>query len=476
MALRLPRGTRTFGIISGMKLFVATHNQHKIREISQILPDFEIVPDDPAGAEETAPDFIGNAFIKVRAISAKHPGEWCMADDSGLEVRALGGAPGVRSARYAGEPSNTQNNNALLLKNLAGAEDRTANFTCAIALVDPNGVEHEAIGKCFGHIALEPSGTEGFGYDPLFVPDGHDKSFADLSAGEKNAISHRGRALEKAKAIIGGGRAVDGGRAGRAERAGGGRGSRTLAWLRLFRVVNLPTVPGDVFVGASVVTAGVCRSGVCSTAVSPGLAPVWWAAAASVFLYAFGMVDNDIAGAKTDRNRPIPDGEISLGAARIARASCIFAAIGIGCFASLPHLWWVFALSIAATAVVYNRFKWCLAIGLCRALNVVCGGASIVAGGLRGIPGDARLLVFCAFLSWLLYIAAVTLYSTGEENDPAKKRRVGLLVGGIVYLQLLALILCAVADARTMPFMVAGGVLLVLLRVFRRIFPKVSAS
>jgi len=184
-----------------VKLFVATHNRHKIREISQILPDFEIVPDDPEGVEENAPDFIGNAFIKVRAIAARHPGEWCMADDSGLEVRALGGEPGVRSARYAGEPASTPNNNALLLKNLGGVEDRTANFTCAIALVGPDGREHTAVGRCFGRIALAPSGVEGFGYDPLFIPDGFSKSFAELSAEEKNAISHRGRALAEARKI-----------------------------------------------------------------------------------------------------------------------------------------------------------------------------------------------------------------------------------------------------------------------------------
>ena len=187
-----------------MKLIVATHNQHKIREISQILPDLDIVADDPEGVEENAPDFVGNALIKVRAIAAKHAGCWCLADDSGLEVAALGGAPGARSARYAGEPSNTPANNALLLKNLTGVTDRRANFTCAIALVDPSGAEHTAVGKCFGRIAETPSGTAGFGYDPLFVPDGHDVSFADLSADEKNAISHRGRALEEARKVIGG--------------------------------------------------------------------------------------------------------------------------------------------------------------------------------------------------------------------------------------------------------------------------------
>ena len=183
-------------------IFVATHNAHKVREIGEILPGFEIVPDDPAGVEETAPDFVGNALIKVRAIAAKHRGAWCLADDSGLEVAALGGAPGVRSARYAGEPSNTPANNALLLKNLENVDDRTANFACAIALVDPDGVEHTVVGKCFGRIARTPSGNAGFGYDPLFIPDGYEKSFADLTAEEKNAISHRGRALAAVRTIF----------------------------------------------------------------------------------------------------------------------------------------------------------------------------------------------------------------------------------------------------------------------------------
>jgi len=185
-----------------MKIFIATHNQHKLREIGQILPDFEIIADDPEGVEENASDFIGNALIKVRAIASAHRGAWCLADDSGLEVAALDGAPGVRSARYAGEPSNTPNNNALLLKNLTGVTDRKANFTCAIALVSPDGAEHTAVGKCFGNIAESPSGKDGFGYDPLFIPDGYNKSFAELTADEKNAISHRGRALVEAVRII----------------------------------------------------------------------------------------------------------------------------------------------------------------------------------------------------------------------------------------------------------------------------------
>ena len=200
-----------------MKLYVATHNQHKLREIGQILPGFEIAADDPEGVEENAPDFAGNALIKVRAIAAKHRGEWCMADDSGLEVAALGGAPGVRSARYSegkedfcasltsGKDSpltRTQMNNALLLANLAGVTDRRANFTCCCALVSPDGTETTVTGRCFGRIAEKPSGVEGFGYDPLFIPDGHDKSFAELTAEEKNAISHRGRALAAARKEI----------------------------------------------------------------------------------------------------------------------------------------------------------------------------------------------------------------------------------------------------------------------------------
>ena len=185
-----------------MKLFVATHNQHKIREISEILPDLEVVADDPAGVVENAPDFIGNAFIKVRSIASKHPGCWCMADDSGLEVVALGGAPGVYSARYAGEPTDSAKNNGLLLENLKGVEDRRANFTCAIALVSPEGREFSALGKCFGRIAERPSGTAGFGYDPLFIPDGESMSFAELGDERKNRISHRGRALAEAAGII----------------------------------------------------------------------------------------------------------------------------------------------------------------------------------------------------------------------------------------------------------------------------------
>jgi len=185
-----------------MKVFVATHNAHKLAEMAQLLPGAELVADDP-DAEETAPDFEGNALIKARAVAIRHPGEWTLADDSGLEVEALGGAPGVHSARYAGEPASTPRNNEKLLRELSGKANRSARFTCCVALVAPDGKENVVFGHCPGRISETPSGTAGFGYDPLFVPDGHDRSFADLGAEAKNAISHRGRALAAAREVLG---------------------------------------------------------------------------------------------------------------------------------------------------------------------------------------------------------------------------------------------------------------------------------
>ncbi|MGN0852696.1 MAG: RdgB/HAM1 family non-canonical purine NTP pyrophosphatase [Kiritimatiellia bacterium] len=183
------------------KLVVATHNANKIREIGQILPDWEVVGED-SRAEETEKTFAGNALIKARAVAGRNVGAWVLADDSGLEVDALGGAPGVRSARYAGENGNTSANNALLLKNLRGVSDRAARFSCAIALIDPQGVEHVVEGRCSGRIQEAPTGAGGFGYDPLFVPEGFDRSFAELAPEEKNSISHRGRALAQIRAIL----------------------------------------------------------------------------------------------------------------------------------------------------------------------------------------------------------------------------------------------------------------------------------
>lgn len=197
-----------------MKLLLATRNRNKIEEIRRIFafPGLEILspfdlPSLPEEVEENADTFEGNALLKARSLAdAVQDGGasavWVMADDSGLEVAALNGAPGVRSARYAGEPSNTPANNAKLLRELEGVEDRRARFVCVIAFCAPDGREWTVRGECPGRILHEARGEAGFGYDPLFVPDGYDETFAELGASVKNKISHRARALEKATALL----------------------------------------------------------------------------------------------------------------------------------------------------------------------------------------------------------------------------------------------------------------------------------
>ena len=137
------------------------------------------------------------ALKKARELCAAS-GLWTLADDSGLEVVALHNAPGVYSARYAGEPCSYPANNAKLLRELEGVSDRRARFRCAIALCAPDGREWTVDGRCPGQINRELRGANGFGYDPLFVPDGFDKTFAELDAATKNRISHRGSALARA--------------------------------------------------------------------------------------------------------------------------------------------------------------------------------------------------------------------------------------------------------------------------------------
>ena len=253
------------------------------------------------------------------------------------------------------------------------------------------------------------------------------------------------------------------------------------AWLRFFRVVNLPTVPGDVLVGASafILTVSNARRTV-PYDVSAGLRLVAFAALTSVFMYMFGLADNDIVGARKDVDRPIPNDEISLGVARLARGLCLLAVMIVGALGNLPPAWWVASFALAVMVVVYNRTKWNLAMGLCRGLNVLCGVAALmVSTAMRNdiSVGTREDIVISAmmwvplFLAWTIYITAVTWYSMGEETDPAKKRRVGFLVGAIVYLQLIALIVFPVK-----PFLIAGAVLLVILRLMKRFLPEVSAS
>ncbi len=185
------------------QLIIATGNAHKLKEIRAILtlPDLELVGLDAVpGAPEVVEDrdtFEGNA-VKKAATLAAFTGKWALADDSGLEVDALDGAPGVYSARYAGEPADYAANNTKLLHELTGVNDRSARFRCVMALCSPEGETHTVEGRCEGYIAEGEKGNGGFGYDPLFVPEGLDTTFAEMSAEAKNAISHRGRALARA--------------------------------------------------------------------------------------------------------------------------------------------------------------------------------------------------------------------------------------------------------------------------------------
>ena len=193
-----------------MKLIIASNNTHKIHEIKQILSGKfdEILSLREAGVDhETVEDgktFMENALKKAREIAAI-TGQASLADDSGLCVRALGGEPGIYSARYAGkkgEHTCDSDNNALLLENMRDKTDRSAYFTCAIALVYPDGREVCAEGFMHGSILDAPRGKAGFGYDPLFLPTAETRTVAELSDEEKNAISHRGDALKNLLAKI----------------------------------------------------------------------------------------------------------------------------------------------------------------------------------------------------------------------------------------------------------------------------------
>lgn len=184
------------------KLIVATGNLHKLREICEIFADTEVVSAAEAGFKEDTPEtgetFEENALIKARA-AAKALGLPALADDSGLCVDALGGAPGIFSARYSGEHGNDKANRAKLLKELTGNKRRRARFCCAVALCFPNGKEITATGETCGEILQEETGSNGFGYDSLFFSDDLQKSFGEASDKEKNAVSHRGRALNALK-------------------------------------------------------------------------------------------------------------------------------------------------------------------------------------------------------------------------------------------------------------------------------------
>lgn len=192
-----------------MQLLVATRNRHKLKEIEAILEelkfDLRSSADIPGLTEivEDAATVRDNA-IKKAVETAKFAKMLTLADDTGLEVDALNGEPGVRSARYAGDEASYFENNKKLLANLKGVilEKRAARFRCVVAIADEKGLVDCVEGICNGSIIEEEKGGGGFGYDPLFIPDGQVKTFAELSPEVKNRISHRGKALQKAWAVL----------------------------------------------------------------------------------------------------------------------------------------------------------------------------------------------------------------------------------------------------------------------------------
>ncbi len=184
-----------------MPLYLASGNAHKLQELQDslgvpLLSQKELAPL-PEWIED-GDSFEANALIKARGLR-DFSGHWALADDSGLEVDALDGAPGIHSARFAGEHGNDAANNELLLKKLQNQPNRSARFVCVLALCGPGGQELVLRGTCEGEITQTPSGEHGFGYDPLFQPHGYANSFAELGADIKARISHRAQALRLLK-------------------------------------------------------------------------------------------------------------------------------------------------------------------------------------------------------------------------------------------------------------------------------------
>lgn len=183
-----------------MEIVLATRNRDKVREIKKILPGIRFLslegfPDVPE-VEENGKTLRENAVHKARVV-AIHTRKLALADDSGLEVEALGGKPGVRSSRFAGEGVSYAENNRKLLKLMSGKRKRRARFRCVVALVGPGRKTIVREGVCRGRIAYIPRGRSGFGYDPVFIVSGSDRTFAELPASVKNNISHRAKALRK---------------------------------------------------------------------------------------------------------------------------------------------------------------------------------------------------------------------------------------------------------------------------------------
>jgi len=199
------------GATGSARLVLATHNRGKLIELrrlmAEVAPELTVLGLDDVAAypepAETESSFEGNALLKARACVAV-TGEAALADDSGLEVDVLNRMPGVRSARWAGPEGDDEANNTLLLRQLHDVppERRTARFVCAVALVTPDGRELVRHGRMEGRVIHAPRGDGGFGYDPLFVAEGHTRTSAELSPAEKDAVSHRGRAMREVVPLV----------------------------------------------------------------------------------------------------------------------------------------------------------------------------------------------------------------------------------------------------------------------------------
>lgn len=189
-----------------MRIVVATGNPGKARELGALLGDRVSVATVPPGfaVEETGETFFQNALLKARAARVMTPDDvLVLADDSGLSVRTLDGRPGVHSARYAGPDASDDSNCTRLLEELGGTIDRRAAFVCVLVALAADGTMTVACGTCSGVIAEARSGTGGFGYDPVFIPEGRTHAMAELTAEQKNAISHRGRAARQLADALG---------------------------------------------------------------------------------------------------------------------------------------------------------------------------------------------------------------------------------------------------------------------------------
>jgi XTP/dITP diphosphohydrolase len=181
--------------VSGRRIVLASGNAHKAVELGRVLPGWTVEPYPGELPEETGETFVANALLKARHVHAATGGAaWVLADDSGIEAAALGGAPGVRSARYAGENATDAQNLAKLLAAVRDRDDRRVRYVAELVAIAPDGRELHARGELRGTLAAAPRGSGGFGYDPAVVPEGETRTVAEMSAEEKDAVSHRARA------------------------------------------------------------------------------------------------------------------------------------------------------------------------------------------------------------------------------------------------------------------------------------------